>query len=365
MQELNNIEDEWQQFMLSGEIEKTDTVMEMDALTVPSTIQSSELYISTKSLITHLNVPIDLNIFWNIPILPYSTFGPGIIKKQIKLKFNSAEELLEMQTKLQREPYYDEQIISHIDNPSGRIKFKGERKISIGLSTKDIMSRKTTQKKAFDNCFVLLFRLRIENMFKEFHVKIFNTGEIEIPGILDKEIFDKLLKELVQQLQPFMKEKLEIINPLGEIVLINSNFNCGFCINRDALFHLLKNKYNIQTIYDPCSYPGVQCKFYYNSELDIQTGCKTDVVYNKKDKTSKIKNITFVIFRTGSVIIVGRCDEDVIQTIYQFISSLLMREYATIVQNGVVLPKPTIKKKTMKKKIISVMTTNITDDIVE
>ena len=359
MQLLNNIEDEWEQFMQSGEIGDgmASTAVE------ESSLQPTKLYISTKSLITHLNVPIDLSIFWNIPILPYSSFGTGIIKKQIKLKFTSAEEVLEMQSKLQREIYYDEQIISHIDNPSGRIKFKGERKISVGLSTKDIMSRKTKQKKAFDNCFVLLFRLKIENTFKEFHVKIFNTGEIEIPGILHKEIFEELLKEIIQNLQPFIKEKLECINPLGEIVLINSNFNCGFCINRDALFHILKNKYNIQTIYDPCSYPGVQCKFYYNTEVDVQTGCKTDVLYNKKDKTCKIKNITFVVFRTGSVIIVGRCDEPVIQTIYQFISSLLLREYATIVQNGVVLPKPPLKKKTMKKKIISVSDCSVSEKI--
>ena len=37
---------------------------------------------------------------------------------------------------------------------------------------------------------------------------------------------------------------------------------------------MLKNKYNIQCIYDSCTYPGIQCKFYFNPDIDIelQTG---------------------------------------------------------------------------------------------
>ena len=46
-------------------------------------------------------------------------------------------------------------------------------------------------------------------------------------------------------------------------VLINSNFNCGFNIKRDVLYKILKYEYNIPTIYDPCMYPGIQCKYNY------------------------------------------------------------------------------------------------------
>jgi hypothetical protein len=50
---------------------------------------------------------------------------------------------------------------------------------------------------------------------------------------------------------------------------INSNFDCGFYINRDKLHGILRSeKYGIESAYDPCSYPGVKCKFYYNNELD-------------------------------------------------------------------------------------------------
>ena len=39
-------------------------------------------------------------------------------------------------------------------------------------------------------------------------------------------------------------------------VLINSNFKCNYYINREKLFNLLKFKYNIHSLYDPCSYPN-------------------------------------------------------------------------------------------------------------
>jgi hypothetical protein len=39
----------------------------------------------------------------------------------------------------EEEQYFEEHIITHIDNPSGRIKFKDIRKISIGVSKKDLI----------------------------------------------------------------------------------------------------------------------------------------------------------------------------------------------------------------------------------
>ena len=76
------------------------------------------------------------------------------------------------------------------------------------------------------------------------------------------------------KLQPHTNEELCYKENTCETVLINSNFNCGFYINREALYDILRYKYNIQSIYDPCSYPGIQCKFYFNPDVDIQNGCQ-------------------------------------------------------------------------------------------
>jgi hypothetical protein len=160
--------------------------------------KSSEIYISTKTKIAYLNNPIDLKqMFWIIPVLKYMEPKNGVIKKQMKFNSIVEEELLDIKERLKEEPHYDEQIITSIINPTGRIKFKDIRKITIGLSKKDIMSYRSKKKSAFYNCFVLILRIKVENLFKEFHVKVFNTGKLEIPGIQDDNVFELILQMVI------------------------------------------------------------------------------------------------------------------------------------------------------------------------
>jgi TATA-box binding protein (TBP) (component of TFIID and TFIIIB) len=295
--------------------------------------KASDIYISTKTKIAYLNTNINLKeIFWEIPVISYVKPKNGVVKKQMKFNSLKQDEFEFIKDKLKNENnYFEEHVITHIDNPSGRIKFKDIRKISIGISKKDIMSYRCKKKSAFYNCFVVILRIKIENIFREFHVKVFNTGKLEIPGIQNEKNFDIILKEVLLTLQPLMPDiKLDYISDTNETVLINSNFNCGFFINREALYETLKNKYNIQSMYDPCSYPGIQCKFYYNPDLGIQNGCQ--ISDENKDKYKDIKEVSFMIFRTGSVLIVGKCDENVLFVIYEFLKIILNNEYKNICQ---------------------------------
>ena len=107
----------------------------------------SNIYISTKTKIAYLNTPIDLKeIFWQVPIIPYAKPCDGVIKKQMKFNSTEPEELTFIQEKLKSEMYFEEHIITHIDNPSGRIKFKDTRKVSIGVSKKDLLSYRCKKK---------------------------------------------------------------------------------------------------------------------------------------------------------------------------------------------------------------------------
>ena len=213
----------------------------------------SDIYISTTTKISYLNTFINLKeVFWKIPIIPYAQPSNGIVKKQIKFNSVDIEELTSIQERLKDELYFEEFIITSINNPTGRIKFKDIRKISIGISKKDIMSYRCKKKSAFYNCFVLIFRIKFKEIFKEIHVKVFNTGKLEIPGIQNEEIFKLILDMILVTLQPHVETILEYKKNSNETVLINSNFNCGFYINREKLFDILKFKYNIQAMYDPC-----------------------------------------------------------------------------------------------------------------
>lgn len=293
--------------------------------------KASNIYISTKTKIAYLNMPVDLKLlFWQIPIISYSKPCNGVVKKQMKFNSNTQEELNFIQDKLKDETYFEEHVITHIDNPSGRIKFKDTRKLSIGVSKKDLLSYRCKKKSAFYNCFVLILRMKIESTFKEFHVKVFNTGKLEIPGVQSESSFVMILNQVIQTLQPYFEEPLGYKENSTETVLINSNFNCGFFINREALYEILKFKYNIQSIYDPCSYPGIQCKFYYNPEVGIQNGCQ--ISEENRHLYKNVNEVSFMIFRTGSVLIVGRCEDNVLMTIYEFLKIILTNEYKNIFQ---------------------------------
>jgi TATA-box binding protein (TBP) (component of TFIID and TFIIIB) len=198
--------------------------------------------------------------------------------------------------------------------------------------------------------------MKIENSFKEFHVKVFNTGKLEIPGIQNESLFNLILEEVIKTLRPYLTDDLGYKPDSNETVLINSNFNCGFFINREALYDILKYKYNIQCIYDPCSYPGIQCKFYYNPDVGIQNGCQ--ISEENKHLYKHVNEVSFMIFRTGSVLIVGKCDENVLMIIYEFLKIILNNEYTNICQkyavgdeNCFVSSKDKIKK-TRRKNIM-------------
>jgi hypothetical protein len=323
--------------------------------------KSSDIYISTKTKIAYLNKPIDLKqMFWIIPVIKYMEPKNGVIKKQMKFNSNTEEEILDIKERLKNEPYFDEQIITSINNPSGRIKFKDIRKVTVGLSKKDIMSYRSKKKSAFYNCFVLILRIKIDDIFKEFHVKVFNTGKLELPGIQSDNLFDIIVKLVIETLQPHTNENLYYIENTCETVLINSNFNCGYYINREVLYDILKYKYNIQSIYDPCSYPGIQCKFYFNPDVDIQNGCQ--ISQDKKDLYKNVRQVSFMIFRTGSVLIVGKCDENVLILIYEFLKNILLNEYKNIFQKNTnksleINDIKVDKKKKIRRKNILITTT--------
>lgn len=354
------LDDEWENFLEGGS--DNEDKQSDEPLQPVADIKCEDLYISTKTQVLYLNQNIDITkVFWNIPIIEYSTPSNGIIKKQIKLIFNTPEEYNEYREKLKTIPYYCENELKHIDNPESRkIKFKDERKITIGLSKKDIMNCRSKAKNAFYNCFALIARFSFKNVFREIHIKVFNTGKLEIPGILDNEFIITVKDIVINTLQPYISEKLEFVHTEKEQnVLINSNFNCGFFIDREKLNCILKRKYNIETAFDPCSYPGVKCKFYFNhsNESTNQKGLIDDEDANmkmsEKGSNKKYTEISFMIFRTGSCLIVGNCSEPVLRTVYEFIKNILINEYHNIhIVNSEPVQK--IKKEKIRKKNITV-----------
>lgn len=336
---------EWETFLKEQDTGEESSVFDKDTSTCESEMDEEldipkceNLSISTNTKVLFLNEQVDINnVFWKIHISDYQTKEDCVIKKQIKIVNHTPEEYEKYIEKLKSLKNYKENIIKQINNPDARRnKFKDERKLTIGICKKDILTTKVKTKNAFYNCFAITIRF-LHKEFHEIHVKVFNTGKLEIPGIVDSSLLDIIKTNILNILTPLISDKLTFINTDEENnVLINSNFNCGFHIKRDVLYNILKDKYNIETSYDSCSYPGVKSKYYYNMYIsnDKQTGQIDNTDSNMKtsdiEDSKKYCEVSFMVFRTGSCLIVGNCNEEILYNVYGFIKNVLQNEYKLI-----------------------------------
>lgn len=326
-----DLNEEWDSFL-----KDTEYTSVVQCVSNGPTPLSTAIYISTNTIISFLNQPIDLKTtFWNIPVLSYSQPTVGVIKKQMKFNSTTLKEVEDIEANVKEYEYGYCTILQHIDNSKGMIQYKDIRKVTIGISKKDIVSYRVKQKGAFYNCFVLILRVHI-GLFKEFHVKIFNTGKIEIPGVQQVAHIPVIIEALLNVLRP-MYPTILYNRSCEETVLINSNFNCGYFINRSALYQLLISKYSISAVYDSCSYPGIQCKIYYE---DGVTTIPASIA------------ISFMIFRTGSILIVGKCTDKVIREIYAYLVNILFEEYNQVVDSNCVHSKKETPVRKIKKYIL-------------
>jgi len=338
--------------------------------------ECSDIYISTQTKIAYLNQKIDLyKLFWLLPVIDYFSPKNGIIKKSIKTNSNSQEETDILDKKISTQKNIFVTKLSYIKNDK---KFKDVKKIDMGLCEKDIVSYRKKKKGAFYNCFALILRILYKDRFREIHVKIFNTGKLEIPGIQFDELLTVTLDNLIDIIQPFIDTKVSYNANDVDTVLINSNFTCRYFLDRFKLFQTLKYDYNIQASYDPCSYPGIQCLFYYNLKNKEHNGIHMkDALKNEDGKSEDGKSedgksedgnsednkskdgkeidvwrkISFMIFRTGSVLIVGNCNKYILNITYEFIKNVLKNEFNNIFVSINDVPKKKPSKK-VRKKII-------------
>jgi len=362
-----NADELWSQFNEGGEEQMMEALIDVvpENDTTEHIEEEQTLSISTKTMIAYLNQPIDIKtIFWELPILYYHELSSGIIKKQIKLTSTNNEEIGAIQKRVDMiddKHFKAVEILKHVEGDE----LKDVRKINIGLCKKDLLSYRTKKKSAFYNCFVCIMRIKENGQFKEIHVKVFNTGKMEIPGIQSDETLYKTLDLLCLVLNrytslteiKYSKDEKDI-----QTVLINSNFHCGYTVNREILYERLKFKYGFNALYDPCKYPGVQCKFYYKpgKAYDEQNGiCECETPCSKKGRprnapTGPCLELSFMVFRTGSILIVGNCKEDVLRVIFKRIKTIMLdeREKCMIqLINKSQIEKPQCKKRNRKIKL--------------
>jgi len=306
-----SIDDAWLKFM-TNENEHIET---FDTIPIDKPI-CGPIVISTKTKILYFGIDINLNdIFWKLPMISYDDLCEGIIKKQMKFNFKDRDEVNAFEENMKDITLpIDMKILNQFENPTGRVTFKDIRKVSIGLSKNDVVNFKKKSKSAFYNCFVIIYRIMFHGKFKELHLKLFNSGKVEIPGIQDDSILDIAVQKILNLLQPHYDVQIKEHYDKRETILVNSNFNCNYYIHRENLFRILKKDYGVKCAFDPCSYPGIQCKY----------------------KLSNQQEVSFMIFRTGSILIVGKCENEDLYHIYEYIKDILTTNFSDIYQHNTI-----------------------------
>jgi TATA-box binding protein (TBP) (component of TFIID and TFIIIB) len=176
---------------------------------------------------------------------------------------------------------------------------KTKKKINLGIKYNEhyIKNNSDLKKKKLDkiiDSFPLLMITNNEN-FKYGHIYKKSLNDInDIQHFINKYINNNRGNEIIN------------INLVKEfkIVMINSNFNIGFEINRAKLFKIMQDK-EITASFEPCTHACVNIKYMY----------KKDTLYEKK--------ISIFVFESGSIIITGANNTEHILEGYKFINNIL------------------------------------------
>tara|TARA_B100000902_G_C27290607_1_gene906917 strand:- start:1308 stop:2072 length:765 start_codon:yes stop_codon:yes gene_type:complete len=189
---------------------------------------------------------------------------------------------------------------------------KGEKKKKINKRKKD----DTKKRKFFYNQVTIhVVKHKIVN------VKIFNNGGVQMTGLKSKEQGEyvvNILKNLLQQ-HGLVPNDVSL-SPI-KIVLINSDFDFGQEINREMLHRLIVEE-NYYSSFEPIIYPGVNIKYYFNTNNRAGI-CQCGDICNGKGQNGNCKKITIAVFKSGKIIITGGQSIQQINTAYNFITSFL------------------------------------------
>ena len=227
----------------------------------------------------------------------------------------------------------------------------------------------TKKKKMFFNQTTVIVQLDKD---KKVNVKIFSNGNIQMTGLKSEKdgivVCNTLKKELlntsglidneIKYAIPFKKEL--IIKDIN-IVLINSDYFCGYKIKRDVLHKIIVTNYKLFSSYEPCIYPGVNTKFFWNKSNVLQDGiCKcTKKCLGKGsgDGDGDCKKITVSVFQSGNVIITGARNIEQINDAYNFINNIFESNYQVL--KKINNPYLDIYQENISDKIIMVPKKNI------
>lgn len=208
---------------------------------------------------------------------------------------------------------------------------------------KSCKKKKRREKKNFYNQVSLIFRsatlmgldpekLSLKERFKTVNVKLFINGSIQMTGCKHLDNIKKSLEILFEKLK-ICKAALDkdmkfitknfIDDPIKldikrvdnfKIVMINTNFNIQFQINRERLHQLLK-EIGFDVTFDPIIHACVNIKYQIRNTIN--------------------KTISIFVFESGSITIAGSNSCQQVLDTYNFINKFILNNYSKLLTKNI------------------------------
>jgi TATA-box binding protein (TBP) (component of TFIID and TFIIIB) len=204
-------------------------------------------------------------------------------------------------------------------------------KPSRGFHHKFISEKKKKKKKVFYNQITILVVVDGDTN----NIKLFNNGSISMTGVKSKETGQKAVVILYEKLKNTRDEtgtsvfdNMECEVEHFNVVLINSDYDIGYEIKRSELHQILVTQYKIFSSFEPCIYPGVNSKYFWNTaylDNEFKGKCYCTTPCNGKGNGNgdgNCKKVTVSAFQSGSVIITGAKTFEQINAAYTFINKI-------------------------------------------
>ena len=205
----------------------------------------------------------------------------------------------------------------------------GAANVPKGFSKKMLRRRrKKTKKKIFYN----QATIHVVHDDKIMNVKLFNNGKIQITGLKGIEQAPKLVQNLLEYFQDLSVLDYDAYLMNYKLVLINSDFDLGYGIDREKLHDEIIEQ-GIYSSYEPCIYPGVNIKYFMNTN-NFDGICCCENMCNGKgnaDGDGDCKKVTIAVFKSGKVIITGGQNIDQLEKAYRFIKNFIDERKETFV----------------------------------
>ena len=202
----------------------------------------------------------------------------------------------------------------------GAYGYKGES------SKKKRKSRNPEKRKTFFNQVTIHV-----NCDKIVNVKLFNNGKIQMTGLKYEDHGSNVLQKLLPIITELdSSNELKVFNHMDivyqpmNIVLINSDFDIKYKVKRDILHREIIDA-GMYSSYEPCIYPGVNIKYYFNHNQDDGI-CKCSVMCTGKGdgcSNGGCKKITVAVFKSGKIIITGARSRQHLELSYHFITKFM------------------------------------------